>query len=95
LSRHEEHDDLHACLLGQPKECIIALPGEVVVAAVGRGHVRNAASLVEGGHPGVDQPARQPAWREGARRQEHKLELLRVGYDPPAWWALHREAKGL
>ena len=76
---------LQCHLLGQLKESVIALPGEVVVAAKRWRHVGDAAAPVQGGHPGVDQPAGQPAWRKRPCRQEDKLELFRVGYDPPAW----------
>ena len=55
-------------LLGQLEEGIIALSGESVVAAVGRRHVGYAAVPVQGSHPGVDQPAGQPARCERSSR---------------------------
>ncbi len=77
-----------ACLQSKLEEGIIALPSKIVGAAKGGLHVGNAGASVQRAHPDVDQPAGQPARREGPRCQEDKLELLRVGDDPPAHPAL-------
>lgn len=77
-----------ACLQSKLEEGIIALPSKIVGAAKGGLHVGNAGASVQRAHPAVDQPAGQPARREGPRCQEDKLELLRVGDDPPAHPAL-------
>ena len=77
-----------ACLQSKLEEGIIALPSEIVGAAERRLHVGNAGASVQRAHPAIDQPAGQPARREGARCQEDKLELLRVGDDPPVQAAL-------
>lgn len=74
----------HAYLLGELKKGIIALSSEVVTAAIRRCNMGHATLLVELSHPGVDQPAGEPARGEWPGRQEHELELLRVRYDPPA-----------
>ena len=76
-------EETRPCLQSEPEEGIIALPSEVVGAAKCGLHVGNASASVQRTHPAINQPAGQPARREGPRCQEDKLELLRVGDDPP------------